>query len=321
MSDLMRGAVFFSCFLPSFTRIGYMSRSLVWPKTDWDFTGQRWVVTGATSGIGYEMARQAAAHGAEVHVVSRSADKLASMADALPGTIKTHVADLSLMSEVQSVARDLTDALPKIDVLVNNVGLMLGKRLNTHEGLEQSFATNVLGHYVMTEALRAHNVLADGIVINMSSGGMYNVPMTLERLQGGDPNERYDGMLTYAYQKRAQVLLNSWWRQQGLNSYVMHPGWVDTPGVETAMPEFHKMTRAVLRDARAGADTALWLAAHKPAQANPGGIWFDRKLRRDHVFSDTRKGVDAAALVEYLDVTLTPVIEPEQAEAPESSAA
>lgn len=318
MNDLLRGAVFFSCFLPSFTRIGYLSRKLLWPAQDFDFSGQRWVITGATSGIGYEMARQAAALGAEVHVVSRSAEKLAAMADAVDGNIVTHTADLSQMSQVESIAKELAETLPTLDVLINNVGLMLGERVQTAEGLEQSFATNVLGHYVLTEVLRGHNRLSEGVVINMSSGGMYNVPMTLERLQGGD---QYDGMLTYAYQKRAQVLLNSWWLEQGLNSYVMHPGWVNTPGVETAMPDFYKMTKAVLRDTEAGADTALWLAAAKPPQTGNNGIWFDRRLRGDHIFPDTRQGADASALVAYLDDALDQVTRQEPAEAPQSSAA
>jgi dehydrogenase/reductase SDR family protein 12 len=222
------------------------------------------------------------------------------------------------MSEVETVAEQLAAALPQVDVLINNVGLMLAERVQSPEGLEQSFATNVLGHYVLTEALRTHGRLSEGLIINMSSGGMYNVPMTLDRLQGG---ERYDGMLTYAYQKRAQVLLNSWWRAQGLNSYVMHPGWVDTPGVETAMPDFYNMTKAVLRDSEAGADTALWLAAAKPEQTSRHGIWFDRRLRGEHVFADTRAGADAPALVEYLDRTLSQVMDQSRAEVPESSAA
>ena len=297
MSNLIKGAVFFSCFLPSFTRIGYSSRRVLWSKSDWDFSGETWVVTGATSGIGLEIARQASAAGADVHIVSRSADKLAAVRDSLGERITTHTADLSLMAQVDEVA----GVLPQVDVLVNNVGLMLNEYVQTDEGLEQSFATNVLGHYQLVETLRARDLLSNGLVINMSSGGMYNVPMTLDRLQGGD---RYDGMLTYAYQKRAQVLLNNWWRKQGLNSYVMHPGWVDTPGVVTAMPDFHRMTKAVLRDSQAGADTALWLAANAPSQNSAQGIWFDRALRGEHYFADTRKGVNEEALVEYLDQAL-----------------
>ena len=226
-----------------------------------------------------------------------SAEKLAALHDSIGRDVVTHQADLSLMAEVKAVA----EQLPEADVLVNNVGLMLNTYTETREGLEQSFATNVLGHYVLTETLRDKGALNNGLIINMSSGGMYNVPMTLPLLQG---DERFNGMLTYAYQKRAQVLLNSWWRKQGLNSYVMHPGWVDTPGVVTAMPEFHKMTRSILREPPAGADTALWLAANKPDQLHERGIWFDRGLRGDHYFSDTRTGSDEHQLIDYLEAAL-----------------
>ena len=139
------------------------------------------------------------------------------------------------------------------------------------------------------------------MVINMSSGGMYNVPLVLERLQGG---AAYDGMLTYAYQKRAQVVLNDWWRQQGVTSYVMHPGWVDTAGVRTAMPDFHRLTGPLLRDLSAGADTALWLAAQRPEQPGESKIWFDRAARSAHMFADTRVGADASALLKYLSEQL-----------------
>ncbi|MEM7100142.1 MAG: SDR family NAD(P)-dependent oxidoreductase [Pseudomonadota bacterium] len=297
MSELIKGMVFFSCFLPSFTRIGYNARKTLWRKERWDFSDQNWIVTGATSGIGLEIAQQAARAGAQVHVISRNAQKLAEV-EAKAGTaMVTHTADLSNMNEVQQIAQQL----PKVDVLVNNVGLMLNERHLTQQGHEQSFATNVLGHYLLTETLDALKRLEHGTVINMSSGGMYNVPMTLERLQGGDT---FDGMLTYAYQKRAQVLLNSWWRAKGLNSYVMHPGWVDTPGVETAMPDFYRLTRGVLRSPSAGADTALWLAAHQPEQLHDTAIWFDRSQRNAHYFSDTRKGASDAELISYLDQCL-----------------
>lgn len=298
MGNLIKGAVFFSCFLPSFTNIGYKSRRLWWPKENWDFSGQTWVVTGATSGIGLSIAQEAYNAGAQVHVISRSPDKLAALATTIDPNVITHQVDLSIMQAVHDIAQQL----PQVDVLVNNVGLMLNEYQQTPEGLEQSFATNVLGHYILTETLRNNGHLQNGTVINMSSGGMYNVPMTLDRLQGG---EGYDGMLTYAYQKRAQVLLNSWWRKQGLNSYVMHPGWVDTPGVETAMPDFYKMTKNVLREPQAGSDTTLWLAAKQPDQLHPRGIWFDRGLRSDHYFSDTRTGADEDQLIEYLEAART----------------
>ncbi len=292
----LRGAIFFSRFLPSFTKIGYQARRLFWSQSAPDFSGQRWLITGASDGIGREIARLAAASGAEVHAVGRSAEKLNTLTES-PGRWVIHSEDLSLMGSVSSFSQKLTNEGLKFDVLVNNVGLMLSERTLTDEQLEVSFATNVLGHFALTEALRDTGALDGGIIINMSSGGMYNVPLTLDRLQGG---ANYDGMLTYAYQKRAQAVLNEWWRKRGLAGYVMHPGWVDTQGVRTAMADFHKALGPLLRDVAAGADTAIWLADERPEQTRDDTIWFDRAARPSHIFADTRGGDDGDALVEYL---------------------
>ena len=300
MNNLIRGAVFFSCFLPSFTRIGYQSRRCLWNTTKPSFAGERWLVTGGSDGIGREIAAQAAAAGAEVHVVGRDVNKLKALSS-LPGHWTVHAEDLSNMRSVAELASQLNEQSLKFDVLVNNVGLMLNARALTQEALETSFATNLLGHFVLTEALRKTGALEHAAIINMSSGGMYNVPLTVARLQGGSD---YDGMLTYAYQKRAQVVLNEWWRQQGLASYVMHPGWVDTQGVRTAMPDFHRATRPLLRDLSAGADTAIWLAAQRPEQTDASKIWFDRSVRSAHIFSDTRVGDEPEALLDYLNQQL-----------------
>lgn len=301
MSNALRGAVFFPACLPSFSRIGYRARQPLWRHVPRDFTGRQWLVTGASSGIGARLAVRAAEAGARVRAVARSAGRLEELAAAVPGHVQPEPADLSSMAAVDAlVDRLLTEGKP-VDVLVNNVGLMLGHREHTDEGLERGFATNLLGHYRLTERLRQAGRLDGAVVINMSSGGMYNVALELPRLEGG---RRYDGTLTYAYHKRAQVVLNRWWREQGLDSYVMHPGWVDTPGVQTAMPEFRALTRGVLRTPDEGADTALWLAAERPAQAFADGIWFDRALRTAHLFPGTRAGAGPQELVNHLETRL-----------------
>lgn len=306
LGNICRGMAFFSWFLPSFTNLGYVARRGRWGEQRYNFDGQNWVVTGASEGIGRQIALQAAEAGATVYAIARSAERLDALVSetaSMPGVVISVPADLSVMTNVDDVVSQLQTHLSSAHVLVNNVGIMADAHELTSEGHEKTFATNLLGPFRLVEQMLERSLFQrDAAVINVSSGGMYNVPLTLGRLQGG---KHFDGMLTYAYHKRAAVTLNSWWRTHGLNSYVMHPGWVATPGVETSMPRFHQMLKPVLRDVAGGADTILWLAAERPEQATNAGIWFDRKLRPEHLLGGTTGGASAQELVDCMEQCLT----------------
>ena len=71
----------------------------------------------------------------------------------------------------------------------------------------------------------------------------------------------------------------------------MHPGWADTPGVATSLPGFRLVTGPLLRTPEEGADTAVWLAATRPAPPS-GGFWHDRRPRPEHYLPLTRYGDD-----------------------------
>ena len=212
--------------------------------------------------------------------------------------------DFSSVADTRRLVHDLTARGERIDVLVNNVGLLLAQFELTSEGLETSFATNLLSHYVLSEGLRAAGRFVDGAaVINMSSGGMYGSPLRLSEMAPTSASG-YDGMAAYAMHKRAQVELTRAWNQHWQvqpRVYVMHPGWVDTAGVQAALPAFRATLRRHLRNAEEGADTALWLGSTRPPQATDGGIWLDRVLDPEHEFSMTRKTTaNAEQLWEFL---------------------
>jgi hypothetical protein len=102
------------------------------------------------------------------------------------------------------------------------------------------------------------------------------------------------------------MVLNQYWRDrygpQGFTFYVMHPGWADTDGVKRSLPRFRKILKPVLRDAASGADTALWLAATRPAQPEEEIVWFDRKVRPAHAYERTRISKDTPhSLAAWLD--------------------
>jgi len=302
MKKALGAAVFYARFALPFSRIGFRRRVGA-GGLDADFSGQRWVVSGATGGIGRAIALGAAARGATVLALGRDARKLAALAAEATGAgvIQPLPVDLSLMRDVARAAREIAADGP-VHVLVHNVGVMHHAFRRTSEGLEQSFATNLLGHWVLDQGLRRGGALtANSAIISMSSGGMYGAALDLDALQAGDA-AHHDGFTAYAQHKRAQVALTHHWNAMGEGqprAWVMHPGWVDTDGVRSSLPGFRKLFRTVLRNADEGADTALWLAATRPDTGE--GIWLDRHRDTEHAFGFTRGGATAQALAVYLE--------------------
>ena len=295
--------VFYGRYSLSFTEIGYRVRRLAWPKDTRDFSGQHWLVTGASGGLGREIALTAAAGGAQVIAAARSAQKLA----ALPG-VQPERCDFTSLAETQGLIERVAALGRPLDVLVNNVGVLNAECTITAEGFEASFISNLLSHYQLTQGLIERGVLRPGsIVINMTSGGAYMAPLQTAFLNVPDP-AHFSGIAAYAMHKRAQIVLNECWREQyrelGIECYVMHPGWADTAGVQRSLPGFRKLYRPILRDARSGADTALWLAEVRPSQPEGPCLWFDRKPRTTHAFAVTQQGDTPESLMHLLQSAL-----------------
>ena len=307
MKKAIGAAIFYARFAMPFSRIGFRRR-VGEAGLQADFSGQRWVVSGATGGIGRAIALGAAARGATVLALGRDVRKLnALVAEATgAGRIQAVPVDLSLMREVARTAGEIAIGGP-VDVLVHNVGVMCHEFIRTAEGLERGFATNLLGHWVLDQGLRRGGALTAGsAIISMSSGGMYGAALDIKALQATDAAS-HDGFTAYAQHKRAQVELTHHWNRLGPGqprAWVMHPGWVDTDGVRSALPGFRKVFKSVLRTADDGADTTLWLAATRPDTGE--GIWLDRHRDSEHAFGFTRDGASADDLLAYLEGAVQP---------------
>ncbi|TVQ33453.1 MAG: SDR family NAD(P)-dependent oxidoreductase [Wenzhouxiangella sp.] len=297
---------FYARFLNRFSTRGYRRAAADWPTVEPDFSGQTWLVTGATGGIGRYTALAANSYGARVIALGRNPhalDELKTEASAPRRLLPVEV-DLSCMAAVGKLAGQRAIKSQPVDVLVNNVGVLLNAHELTDEGFERSFATNMLGPFVLTESLRqAGRFGDDALVINVSSGGMYGTPLVTEAMNCTEPDQ-FDGVAAYARHKRAMVVLTRWWNEQWQGSptvQVMHPGWVDTAGVRTSLPLFRRTLKPLLRNAEQGADTILWLAQARPAPPPEGGIWLDRSCQPEHEFAFTRRSpVSPEQLVEYL---------------------
>jgi NAD(P)-dependent dehydrogenase (short-subunit alcohol dehydrogenase family) len=287
--------------ISSFDRTGFRIHSLTFRPEDLDvdLSGRRCVVTGANSGIGYETARALADLGAEVVLLCRSRERGEQAAQQIREQtgnrrVSLEVVDMSDLGSIRAAAARLSDG--SVDVLVHNADVLTDERVESEDGLELTLATHVVGPFLLTRLLRGHlEKSPDGRVIWVSSGGMYTRRLNLE-----DPNwtERdYDGVIAYAETKRAQVVLSELWAEELRGSSVvvnaMHPGWADTPSVESSLPRFHKVARNILRTAAEGADTVVWLAACSRAREWTGRFFLDREQRRTHLLPFTRESEEA----------------------------
>ncbi|CAN5153360.1 hypothetical protein BH11ACT6_BH11ACT6_54580 [soil metagenome] len=294
-----------------YTKIGSQLRQLWWPDdpTRESLAGQRVVVTGATSGIGEAMARSFAELGAGVHLLGRNPEKVKASAGAIRGTVPgavviEEVCDVSDLDAVRAWTADLSARIPALRGLVHNAGSMPKERAETPQGHEVQLASHVLGPHLMTqELLPLLRAAAGASVVWMSSGGMYTTPLVDDDLEF---RSGYSGAKAYARTKRMQVVLADAWAHRLAGSDVrvesMHPGWASTPGVTEYLPLFDKVTKPLLRDARDGADTAVWLVATRPG-SRPGHFWHDR-AQRPTTFGWQRRE-DPAKVAHFLDQVTT----------------
>ena len=282
----------------SYTAPGYRLRTRLWDPgaLDVGMEGRVCLVTGANSGIGRATVEGLAGLGATVILVCRNEGRGLDARDSVRretgnDSVRLEVADVSTMSAVRDLAARVKDRYDRLDVLVNNAGVMLPERRLSEEGIEMTFATNVLGGFLLThELLPLLKRSAPSRIVHVTSGGMYAQKLDADDLQfEGKP---YSGVTAYARTKRAQVILSERWAQRLESSRVvsncMHPGWAATPGVATSLPRFNRVFGRILRSSAQGADTIIWLAASSEASGQTGKLFFDRRPRRTHVLPGTR---------------------------------
>ncbi|KAK8476569.1 hypothetical protein V6N11_061875 [Hibiscus sabdariffa] len=288
-----RASVFGVYSYLNFTRNGFLEHSKRFKPEDTEIQieGKNCVVTGANSGIGFAAAEGLASRGATVYMVCRNKERgetALSKIQSSTGNPNVHLetCDISSISEIKSFASRFSSMDIPVHVLVNNAGSLENKRVTTSEGFELNFAVNVLGTYAITELMLPllDKASPDARVITVSSGGMYTSPLTSD-LQFS--NGQFDGVTQYARNKRVQVALTEKWaemyKKKGIEFYSMHPGWAETPGVATSLPDFNKLLSGKLRTSEEGADTVVWLALQPKEKLVSGGFYFDREEAPKHL--------------------------------------
>lgn len=242
---------------------------------------KRVVITGATSGIGKEVATSLASRGAHVVLACRDAVRGEETAadindgnEAERATVMT--VDTSAPTSIAAFAREYRDTYGPLDVLVNNAGVLLTDRRTSIDGIELTFATNVLGYYLVTaELLDALKAAAPSRVVNVASA--YAGHVDLEDLQFG--RRPYDGMTAYAQSKACDRML-TWALARRLDGHsvtvnAMAPGLVLDTRLYRQLPAETKreLARYGSRSVTEGAETAAWLASSPEVEGETGSFF------------------------------------------------
>jgi len=245
------------------------------------------VLTGGTSGIGEAAAIKLAKMGARLVLVARDPSRaeatLKRLQKVSPGMAHTsYFADLSLVAETRRVAGEIAAAQPRIDVLINNAGLICARRQVTAEGFELTFATNHLAYFVLTRELLPRMLdSAPARIVNTASEVHRGAKLDFDDLQS---QRGYDGFGAYAKSKLANVLFTSQLARRlsgrSVTANSLHPGVVASRfGLpregQGGDPSSARFLSAHGISPEEGAETIVYLASAAEA-AKATGQYFNR---------------------------------------------
>jgi NAD(P)-dependent dehydrogenase (short-subunit alcohol dehydrogenase family) len=252
--------------------------------------GKTVLITGANQGIGKAAAQVLAQKGARVVIVARNAEKgRAAVADIEAGCLSASgsknveliVADLSSQDQVRRVATEFKAKYDRLDVLVNNAGVLVPTRHTTVDGLEETFAVNHLGYFLLTrELLDVLQASAPARVVNVSSDAHRHAKMSWDDMQF--EQHRYDRFKAYRQSKLANILFTYELARRldpkRVTANALHPGVIasgfgQTYGGPTAF--LIKLAHPFFSTVAEGAKTSVYLAS-SPEVDGVSGKYFSR---------------------------------------------
>ena len=258
-----------------------------------DLTGKTVVVTGASSGLGLQTVAALASAGADVVAAVRDPEKFRACSDwvelgELTPRIHPVPLDLARLASVRAAAQTIASRYPRLDILINNAGVMFTPHQTTADGFELQFGVNHLGHFQLTtlllpQLLAAAAVSGDARIVTVTSEAHRNWGIDLDDISFD--RRGYDTFLAYGQAKSANILMTVELHRQvgadGITALAVHPGTCVTNlgrymeratakklfamGSDTFAPENMKSV------AQAAA-TTVW-AATAPSLAGRGGAY------------------------------------------------
>lgn len=244
------------------------------------------VLTGGTSGIGWETLKALLPNFDRVFLPVRNRKKAEKMLQILPKKEKIVLIDmdLSIMSDVKKGSKKILAQCEKIDVLLNNAGGMYPAGKKTSEGIDLTFATNHLGHFLLTQELLPALINAKGRIINVSSEA-HRMPGNPRKDFG--LNKSANTGSAYGKVKLFNILftneLKNQFESKGISAFSLHPGAVRTAfGSETSLwaKIIIEVTKLFFISPKSGAQTSIFLATTPLSKLKNGGYYVRKKPQR-----------------------------------------
>lgn len=249
-------------------------------------SGKICMVTGANSGIGKEVSRELARMGANVVLVCRSKEKGDDTIEEISKdtgrkSLELMIADFASLTSVRKLVSDFTKTHDKLHVLVNNAGLIIGRRIVTEDGLEETFQVNYLSHFLLTNLLLdTMKKSAPSRIVNVSSSAHYSGHIDYDNLNG---ERKYSTLRAYSDSKLEQVLftyeLANRLQGSGVTVNAVHPGAVRTHwGDEGGLWSIGiRIARPFLISPAKGAMTPLYVATSPKLEGVSGKYFSNMK--------------------------------------------